>query len=402
MREDLSSGVRIGVVGATGQVGGVMRTLLAERGLPVTELRYFASSRSAGSTLPWKDGEITVEDAATADPTGLDIALFSSGATSSRELAPRFAAAGVVVIDNSSAWRMDPEVPLVVSEVNGHLAFDPPKGIIANPNCTTMAAMPVLKPLHDLAGLVRVVASTYQAVSGGGLAGVDELDKQARDVVDGARELTYDGEAVAYPPASKFAKAIAFNVLPYAGKYVEDGSLETDEEQKLRNESRKILDIPALRVSGTCVRVPVFTGHSLSLNLEFERSITVDEAVAALRSAPGVELLDVPTPLEAAGKDPSYVGRVRQDTSVDGGRGLALFVSNDNLRKARRSTPCRSRSCSSPDGDPRRHAQAHGSARHRGHPCAYRSIASVRSTPTWLARVATQARTSLNSCTRCS
>ena len=310
-----------------------MRTLLAERGLPITELRYFASSRSAGSTLPWRDGQITVEDAATADPTGLDIALFSSGATSSRELAPRFAAAGVVVIDNSSAWRMDPEVPLVVSEVNGHLAFDPPKGIIANPNCTTMAAMPVLKPLHDLAGLVRVVASTYQAVSGGGLAGVDELDKQARDVVDGARDLTYDGEAVAYPPATKFAKSIAFNVLPYAGKYVDDGSLETDEEQKLRNESRKILDIPDLRVSGTCVRVPVFTGHSLSLNVEFERSITVEQAVEALRGAPGVELLDVPTPLEAAGKDPSYVGRIRRDTSVDGDRGLALFVSNDNLRK---------------------------------------------------------------------
>ena len=310
-----------------------MRTLLAERGLPITELRYFASARSAGTTLPWGDGEITVEDAAIADPSGLDIALFSSGATSSKELAPRFAAAGVVVIDNSSAWRMDPEVPLVVSEVNGDEAFTAAKGIIANPNCTTMAAMPVLKPLHDLAGLVRMVASTYQAVSGGGLTGVDELDKQAREVADSARDLTYDGEAVTYPTPTKFAKPIAFSVLPYAGKYVDDGSLETDEEQKLRNESRKILGIPDLRVSGTCVRVPVFTGHSLSLNLEFERPITVEQALAALSGAVGVELLDVPTPLEAAGKDPCYVGRIRQDTSVDGGKGLALFVSNDNLRK---------------------------------------------------------------------
>ena len=185
-----------------------------------------------------------------------------------------------MVIDNSSAWRMDPDVPLIVSEVNG--ARDRAtrrSGIIANPNCTTMAAMPVLKPLHDEAGLVRLIASTYQAVSGGGLAGVDELDKQAREVVDQARELTYDGErrrCSRRPP--KFAKPIAFNVLPYAGKYVDDGSLETDEEQKLRNESRKILAIPDLRVSGTCVRVPVFTGHSLSINAEFARPISVARA----------------------------------------------------------------------------------------------------------------------------
>jgi aspartate-semialdehyde dehydrogenase len=333
LRDGLHKGVRIGVVGATGQVGGVMRTLLTERDLPVSEMRYFASARSAGTALPWRDGEVVVEDAATADPSGLDIALFSSGATSSKELAPRFAAAGVLVIDNSSAWRMDPDVPLVVSEVNGHEAFAAAKGIIANPNCTTMAAMPVVKPLHDRAGLVRMVASTYQAVSGGGLAGVDELDEQARAVADRARDLTYDGEAVTYPAPSKFAKPIAFNVLPFAGKYVDDGSLETDEEQKLRNESRKILALPGLRVSGTCVRVPVFTGHSLSLNLEFARDITVPEAIAVLNAAPGVVVCDIPTPLEAAGKDPSYVGRVRQDTSVDGARGLVVFVSNDNLRK---------------------------------------------------------------------
>ncbi|MEY3679892.1 MAG: Aspartate-semialdehyde dehydrogenase [Actinomycetota bacterium] len=325
--------MRVGVVGATGQVGSVMRTLLEERNFPIDEIRYFASARSAGSSLPWKNGSITVEDAATADPSGLDIALFSAGATSSRELAPKYAAAGVTVIDNSSAWRMDPEVPLVVSEVNGGEIHNAKKGIIANPNCTTMAAMPVLKVLHDEAGLERIVVSTYQAVSGGGLAGVDELDKQARETVDRARDLTFDGEAIHYPAPTKFAKPIAFNVLPYAGKYVDDGSFETDEEQKLRNESRKILAIPNLKVSGTCVRVPVYTGHSLSINAEFARPISVERATALLAQAPGVVVLDVPTPLEAAGKDPSYVGRIRQDSSVDGGRGLVLFVSNDNLRK---------------------------------------------------------------------
>ena len=325
--------MKIGVVGATGQVGAAMRQILAERNFPVSEIRYFASSRSAGTTLDWKGSPITVEDAATADPSGLDIALFSSGAASSRELAPKFAAAGVIVIDNSSAWRMDPDVPLIVSEVNPGEITNARKGIIANPNCTTMAAMPVLKPLHDEAGLVRVIASTYQAVSGSGLAGVDELDKQAREVVDRAREFTHDGAAVAFPASNKFVKPIAFNVLPYAGKYVDDDSLETDEEQKLRNESRKILDIVDLRVSGTCVRVPVFTGHSLSINAEFERPISVARAIEVLGHSPGVTLSDIPTPLEAAGQDPCYVGRIRQDSSVDGGRGLVLFVSNDNLRK---------------------------------------------------------------------
>jgi aspartate-semialdehyde dehydrogenase len=328
-----SDGLRVGVVGATGQVGGVVRQLLAERGFLLTELRFFASARSAGSTLPWGDGEITVEDAATADPTGLDIAIFSAGASTSRVQAPRFAEAGVTVIDNSSAWRRDPDVPLVVSEVNPHALASIPKGIIANPNCTTMAAMPVLKPLHDEAQLVRVVASTYQAVSGSGLAGVEELDTQVKAVVDKAAELTHDGSAVSFPEPAKYVKPIAFNVLPLAGSLVDDGTFETDEEQKLRNESRKILDIPDLRVSGTCVRVPVFTGHSLSLNVEFARPLTVDRATELLSSAPGVELTAVPTPLQAAGRDPSYVGRIRQDPGVDGDRGLALFVSNDNLRK---------------------------------------------------------------------
>jgi aspartate-semialdehyde dehydrogenase len=325
--------MKIGVVGATGQVGAAMRQILAERNFPVSQIRYFASARSAGTTLDWKGTQITVEDAATADVSGLDIALFSSGAASSRELAPKFAAGGAIVIDNSSAWRMDPDVPLIVSEVNPGEITNARKRIIANPNCTTMAAMPVLKPLHDEAGLVRLIASTYQAVSGSGLAGVDELDKQAREVVDRAREFTHDGAAVAFPAPNKFAKPIAFNVLPYAGKYVDDGSLETDEEQKLRNESRKILAIPDLRVSGTCVRVPVFTGHSLSINAEFERPISVATALEILGAAPGVVLSDIPTPLEAAGQDPCYVGRIRQDTSIDGGRGLVLFVSNDNLRK---------------------------------------------------------------------
>jgi aspartate-semialdehyde dehydrogenase len=325
--------MRVGVVGATGQVGGVMRTLLDERAFPVEELRYFASARSAGRTLPWKSGEIVVEDAASADVRGLDIALFSAGAASSRELAPRFAAAGATVVDNSSAWRMDPDVPLVVAEVNPHALRSIPKGIVANPNCTTMAAMPVLKPLHAAAGLRRMVASTYQAVSGAGLAGVEELDEQVRKVVDGAINLTHDGAAVEFPAPAKFARPIAFNVLPLAGKVIDDGRGETDEEQKLRNESRKILEIPDLLVSGTCVRVPVFTGHSLSLNVEFERAITPAEASTILASAPGVTLVDIPTPLEAAGRDPSYVGRIRQDETVPGGRGLVLFVSNDNLRK---------------------------------------------------------------------
>ncbi len=310
-----------------------MRRLLAERAFPIDELRFFASARSAGTTLPWGDGEITVEDAATADVAGLDIALFSAGATSSRELAPRFTAAGVTVIDNSSAFRMDPDVPLVVAEVNPEAIADARKGIIANPNCTTMAFMPVMQPLHAEAGLVRLITATYQAVSGGGLAGVDELDKQARQVVDRAAELTHDGAAVEFPTPEKFAKPIAFNVLPLAGKVVDDGSFETDEEQKLRHESRKILGIPDLLVSGTCVRVPVFTGHSLSINAAFERPISVERAYELLAAAPGVVVSDVPTPLEAAGQDPSFVGRIRQDETVEGGRGLALFVSNDNLRK---------------------------------------------------------------------
>jgi aspartate-semialdehyde dehydrogenase len=329
----MSNELRVGVVGATGQVGAVMRQILAERDFPIAEIRFFASARSAGSTLPWRGGEITVEDASTADPAGLDIALFSAGASTSRAQAPRFAEAGVIVIDNSSAWRRDPDVPLVVSEVNPQAIDQVRKGIIANPNCTTMAAMPVLQPLHAESQLVRMVASTYQAVSGSGLAGVEELDGQVKAVVDKAAELTHDGSAVAFPEPRKYVRPIAFNVLPMAGTVVDDGTFETDEEQKLRHESRKILDIPDLLVSGTCVRVPVFSGHSLSLNVEFARPLSVERATELLASAPGVELSDVPTPLQAAGRDPSYVGRIRQDPGVPDGRGLALFVSTDNLRK---------------------------------------------------------------------
>ena len=330
----MSNRVRIGVVGATGQVGAVVRRLLEERDFPVEEIRFFASERSAGTTLHFKGEEILVEDAATADPTGLDIAIFSAGATTSKAQAPRFAEAGVLVIDNSSGWRMDPDVPLVVSEVNPHAIKDARKGIIANPNCTTMAAMPVLKVLDAEAGLQRLIVSTYQAVSGAGLAGGEELLEQAKAAVaQDAIELVHDGSAVIMPTPSKFPKNIAFNVVPFAGNLVDDGLGETDEEKKLRNESRKILELPDLLVSGTCVRVPVFTGHSLSINAEFARPVSPERARELLDGAAGVVLSDIPTPLEAAGNDPSYVGRIRQDEGVPEGRGLALFISNDNLRK---------------------------------------------------------------------
>jgi aspartate-semialdehyde dehydrogenase len=327
-------GLTVAVVGATGQVGSVMRRLLEERDFPVGTIRFLASARSAGKTLPWKGSDVVVEDLATADLAGIDIALFSAGGSTSKAQAPRFAEAGAVVVDNSSAWRMDPDVPLVVSEVNPGAVREARKGIIANPNCTTMAAMPVLKVLADEAGLVRLVVSTFQAVSGSGLAGVEELDSQVRAAVtQDTRALAHDGSAVTLPEPRTYVAPIAFDVVPLAGGYAADGSGETDEEQKLRNESRKILGLPDLLVSGTCVRVPVFTGHSLAINAEFERPISPDRARELLAGAPGVELDEVPTPLKAAGADPSFVGRIRTDQSVPDGRGLALFISNDNLRK---------------------------------------------------------------------
>ncbi|MGB8020441.1 MAG: aspartate-semialdehyde dehydrogenase [Candidatus Nanopelagicales bacterium] len=326
--------VRIAVVGATGQVGGVMRRLLDESSIDVASVRFFASARSAGTTLPWRGEQVLVEDAETSDPTGVDIALFSAGGGTSKALAPKFAAAGAIVVDNSSAWRMDPDVPLVVSEVNPQALTRIPKGIVANPNCTTMAAMPVLAPLHAEAGLRRLVVSSYQAVSGSGLAGVQELEAQVKAAVfQDISALTYDGTALDLPAPSKYVATIAFDVVPLAGNLVDDGTGETDEEQKLRNESRKILGIPDLAVSGTCVRVPVFTGHSLSINAEFARPITPERARELLDGAPGVAWSDVPTPLEAAGADLSFVGRLRQDSSVPDGRGLVMFISSDNLRK---------------------------------------------------------------------
>ncbi len=334
---DVRAGLNVAVVGATGQVGAVMRRFLAEREFPVTSMRYFASARSAGRALPWGDGEVVVEDVE-ATPTealrGIDIALFSAGGSTSKAQAPRFAEAGAVVVDNSSAWRMDPDVPLVVSEVNPAAIGAARKGIIANPNCTTMAAMPVLKPLTDEAGLERLRVSTYQATSGAGLAGGAELAAQV--AASGGQDLmalVHDGGAVAFPAAAKFPRTIAFNVVPVAGAMVDDGEGETDEEKKLRNESRKILGLPDLLVAATCVRVPVFTGHSLAIHAEFARAITPERARELLAAAPGVALSDIPTPLQAAGADPSFVGRIRRDQSVPGGRGLVLFVANDNLRK---------------------------------------------------------------------
>lgn len=322
--------MRVGIVGATGQVGGVMRRLLDERGFEIGELRLLASARSAGRLLPWKGTEIAVEDAATADYRGLDIALFSAGAGTSRELAPKVADADVVVIDNSSAWRMDPDVPLVVADVNDGAARNRPKNIIANPNCTTMVAMPVLRPLHQEAGLLSMVVSTYQATSGAGLSGVDELAQQVEKGGD-ARALTHDGASIDLGQPDEFIEPIAYNALPWAGSAVDDGSDETSEEQKLRFESRKILDIPGLAVSSVCVRIPVFTGHSLAINARFERPLDPDRARELLAVAPGVILDDVPTPLKSAGIDETLVGRLRRDETAD--NGLALFLSGDNLRK---------------------------------------------------------------------
>ena len=317
--------LNVGIVGATGLVGSMIRSILAERNFPVGQLRLFASPRSAGKVL---DG-VVIEDAASADYSGLDVVLFSAGGDTSRALAPKVAAAGAIVIDNSSAFRSDPEVPLVVPEVNAAALAHIPKGIVANPNCTTMAVMPVLGPLHDEAGLKRMVASTYQAVSGGGLEGIDVLARQLAHVGDRAAEQAQGGHDALLPAAEKWAVPIAHNVVPL--NYVLGEDDYTEEELKLRDESRKILGIQGLPVSGTCVRVPVFTGHSISLNVEFERPISPERALELLASAPCVELSACPNPLEATGKDAVFVGRVRKDPTVP--HGLALFVVGDNLRK---------------------------------------------------------------------
>ncbi|MCL3778476.1 MULTISPECIES: aspartate-semialdehyde dehydrogenase [unclassified Actinomyces] len=329
-----ADGVSLAVIGATGQVGRVMRAMLAERGFPASRVRFLSSARSAGQVVEFRGAKVEVEDVATADLAGIDVAIFSAGGAASREHAPRFAAAGAVVVDNSSAWRKDPEVPLVVSEVNPQAIAHRPKGIIANPNCTTMAIMPALKVLHEEAGLVRLIASTYQAVSGSGRAGVAELAGQVRAVADKDIEaLALDGRAVDFPAPGVYVDTIAFNAVAWAGADAGDGSGETDEEQKLRNESRKILSIPGLKVSGTCVRIPVFSGHGVSVSAEFEREISAERAVELLRTAPGVTYDDVPTPLKGAGRDGTLVGRVRADQAYDEGHGISFFAVGDNLRK---------------------------------------------------------------------
>jgi aspartate-semialdehyde dehydrogenase len=312
-------------------VGGVTRKLLVERAFPVDEMRYFSSKRSAGTVLDWKGAEVIVEDAAEADWSGIDLVLMSAGKDFSREYSPAIAAAGAIVIDNSSAWRMDPGVPLVVPEANADELDDISKGIVANPNCTTMVAMPALKPLDLAAGLEALVVSTYQSVSGAGLSGVDELATQMRKAGGDVASLTHDGSAIEFPAAEKFPDTIAFNILPIAGSVVDDGDNETDEEHKLRDEARKILGLPELAVAVTCVRVPVFAGHSLSLNARFARPLTPDAATEILGRAQGVVLSAMPTPLECAGADPTFVGRIRRDPTVP--NGLSLFVCGDNLRK---------------------------------------------------------------------
>lgn len=326
----------IAVVGATGQVGRVMRDILQERDFPADTVRFFASPRSAGTTLEFRGQDIEVEDLTkvTQDSVAdVDIALFSAGGSTSQQWAPVFAAAGATVVDNSSAWRKDDEVPLIVSEVNPAAAQGLAKGIIANPNCTTMAIMPVVKALHDVAGLNTLRVASYQAVSGSGLAGVQTLADQVAQLGERAPELARDGSLLAPEDLGPYVAPIAFNALPLAGNLLADGTGETDEEQKLRNESRKILGLPDLKVSGTCVRVPVFTGHTMVVHAQFDQSITPEQAAEALASAPGVRLVDVPTPLAATGIDDSLVGRIRQDQTVDGNCGLVFVVSGDNLRK---------------------------------------------------------------------
>ena len=326
----------VAIVGATGQVGRVMREILQERNFPADNVRFFASPRSAGKELEFRGETIVVEDLTqvTVDSVSdVDIALFSAGGSTSKEWAPVFAEAGATVVDNSSAWRKDPDVPLVVSEVNPDAVRDLKKGIIANPNCTTMAIMPVVKALSDAAGLNTMRVASYQAVSGSGLAGVDTLASQVAEIGDRNVELTHDGSVLAPDELGPYVAPIAYNALPMAGNLVDDGTNETDEEQKLRNESRKILGLPDLKVSGTCVRVPVFTGHTMVVHAEFEQAITPSAAIEVLNGAPGVTVVDVPTPLMAAGQDDSFVGRIRQDQTVDGNRGLIFVVSGDNLRK---------------------------------------------------------------------
>src|SRR5690242_16729351 len=319
-------GYRVVVAGATGNVGREMLNILAEREFPADEIAVVASSRSTGDVIDFgeTDRKLTVKNIEHFDPTGWDIALFAIGSEATKVYAPKFAAAGCTVIDNSSLYRMDPDVPLIVPEVNpeaidGYRA----KNIIANPNCSTAQMVVALKPLHDAAKIKRVVVATYQSVSGAGKKGMDELFEQSRNIFVGdANEPEF------------FTKQIAFNVIPHIDSFLDDGS--TTEEWKIVVETKKILD-PTIKLTATCVRVPVFVGHSEAVNIEFENEITADEARNILREAPGVMVVDkrepggYVTPVEAVGEYATYVSRIREDPTVE--NGLSLWVVSDNLRK---------------------------------------------------------------------
>ena len=320
------SRVRVAVVGATGAVGSRMLRLLHDRGFPAAEVVPFASARSAGRQL---DGQ-TIRPLADDTIAGFDLAIFSAGGGVSREWAPRFAATGAVVVDNSSAWRMDPDVPLVVSEVNPDALDRIPKGIVANPNCTTMVAMLPLKALDSEFGLEEMVATSYQAAGGAGQKGIDELVAQYGPLLEDVDQLADDGAAAARKvDHAVHENTLACNVVPLLGTVGEGGY--TDEELKLQNESRKILDLPDLRVSPTCVRVPVMVGHCIQVRAGFGAPVDVERALEAMRAFPGLVVEDAPTPLEWAGRDEVAVGRVRADLSDP--RALNLFVVGDNLLK---------------------------------------------------------------------
>lgn len=319
----MSFSYRVGIVGATGAVGQELIRLLIERDFPARELKLYSSARSAGSRIDFNGREFLVEEATPEIFSDLDIALFSAGGEITKTLAPQAVERGCVVIDNSSAFRMDPEVPLIIPEINPHTAADH-KGLIANPNCSTAVALMGLYPLHRLFGVKRFFAATYQAVSGTGAAAIKELDKQTRDWVEG-NEIVNE----VYP------HQIAFNVLPHVDIFLEDGY--TREELKMRNESAKIMEVPDLRVSCTCVRVPVFRAHSVAINAEFEKTVDLEEARRAIAGFPGSELVDdpenngYPMPLDYQGKIPCGVGRLRKDSAFD--NGISFWVTGDQLWK---------------------------------------------------------------------
>jgi len=318
--------VRVAVVGATGAVGAVMRRLLEQRAFPADEVVYFASERSAGREL---DGRV-VQPLRDDTIAGFDLALFSAGGSTSREWSPRFAAAGALVVDNSSAWRMDPDVPLVVSEVNPEAIDAARKGIVANPNCTTMVVMLPAKALHDAFGLEAMVCTSFQAAGGAGQKGIDELAAQVAPLAEDVRQLVDDGASAARKVEhSVHENTLAFNVVPLLGTLNDQGY--TDEEMKLQNESRKILSLPELEVTPTCVRVPVMVGHSIAVRATFREEPDLGRALGALQDFPNLEVELAPTPLEWAGRDETLVGRVRRDLTDP--RVLNFFVVGDNLLK---------------------------------------------------------------------